>query len=80
MLVSAQYEIDFKKFCLIHLINIMVFLFQEKLKNKPSGCPLGKYGAVQRDRSGVGYGTMSKIILTFPQPNCSLTNTQTEIQ
>ena len=39
--------------------------------------PLGKYGAVQCDWSGVGYSTKS---ITFPYPNCSLTHTQTEIQ
>jgi hypothetical protein len=51
-------------------MNIIVFLFHEILKMKPSG-------AVQRDLSGVGYSTNS---ITFLYPNCSVTNTQMKIQ
>jgi hypothetical protein len=40
------YGTDFKKCCLINLINIMVFLLQEKLVGFPLGWN-GKYGAVQ---------------------------------
>ena len=47
---------------------------------KPLGFLLGKYGAVQLDWLGVDYSAKSKIILTFPHSNCSLTNAQTEIQ
>jgi hypothetical protein len=51
----------------------VVFLLQEKQNMNPSGFPLGKYDAVQRDQSRVDYSTKCKIIPTFPHPNCSLT-------